>query len=41
MSGIKNLIQADTKGLVEPTNEMLREEGTESQMSSEEVAEKK
>lgn len=41
MSGVKNLVQADTKGLVVPTNEMLREEGTENPSSKEEVSEKK
>lgn len=28
MSGVKNIVQADTKGLHVPTNEDLREEGT-------------
>ena len=41
MSGIKTLILADTKGMVQPTNEMIREESMESQTSREEVAEKK
>jgi len=40
MSGVKNLVQADTDGIVPITNEMLREEGTESQSSVEEVSEK-
>jgi len=39
MSGVKNLVMADTKGLVMPTNEMLKEEGTENPSSKEEKAE--
>jgi hypothetical protein len=41
MSGVKNLVQADTKGMKPITNEMLKEEAMESQNSSEEVSEKK
>jgi hypothetical protein len=40
MSGVKNLVMADTEGKVVPTNEMLREEATESQSSQEEQSEK-
>lgn len=41
MSGIKRLVQLDTKGQEPITNEMIAEEATESQASAEEVAEKK
>lgn len=41
MSGVKNLVQADTNGTHVPSNEDLREEGTESQSSTEESSEKK
>lgn len=39
MSGVHNLVAADNKGVSEPTNEMLKEEGTESPLSAEEKTE--
>jgi len=41
MSGVERLIQADTKGIVVPTNEMLKEEGRENPGNAEERAEAK
>jgi len=40
MSGVKKLVQADTKGMQPITNDMLKEEATESQTSVEETQEK-
>ncbi len=40
MSGVMRLVLADTDGTEVPTNEALKEEGTESQSSVEEVMEK-
>lgn len=39
MSGVNKLLQSDTKGLKVITNEMLREEATESPLLKEEKSE--